>query len=71
MFSDQSRTTDHDLSDLPPRQPTADLQDGIRGGVAAGDVTGDGAVEETSIVSPRDPASGLATGKRQHKPFSL
>ncbi len=21
------------------------------------------------IVSPRDPASGLATGKRQHKPF--
>ena len=23
------------------------------------------------IVSPRDPASGLATGKRQHKPFSF
>jgi type VI secretion system secreted protein Hcp len=23
------------------------------------------------IVSPRDPASGLATGKRQHKPFTI
>ena len=22
------------------------------------------------IVSPRDPASGLPTGKRQHKPFT-
>lgn len=26
---------------------------------------------EHSIVSPRDPASGLATGKRQHKPFVI
>ena len=24
---------------------------------------------ETEIVSPRDPASGLPTGKRMHKPF--
>jgi type VI secretion system secreted protein Hcp len=24
-----------------------------------------------SIVSPRDPASGLPTGKRQHKPFTF
>lgn len=23
----------------------------------------------TEIVSPRDPASGLPTGKRMHKPF--
>jgi type VI secretion system secreted protein Hcp len=23
------------------------------------------------IVSPRDPASGLPTGKRQHKPFAI
>ena len=23
------------------------------------------------VVSPRDPASGLPTGKRMHKPFSL
>ena len=26
---------------------------------------------EHQIVSPRDPASGLATGKRQHQPFVL
>jgi bacteriocin-like protein len=25
----------------------------------------------TDIVSPRDPASGLPTGKRMHKPFTL
>jgi type VI secretion system secreted protein Hcp len=24
-----------------------------------------------AIVSPRDPASGLPTGKRMHKPYSL
>lgn len=23
------------------------------------------------VVSPRDPASGLPTGKRQHKPFTF
>jgi hypothetical protein len=25
----------------------------------------------TEIVSPRDPASGLPTGKRMHKPFTV
>ena len=33
-----------------------------------GDVDGDG-FDDNAIVSPRDPASGLATGKRMHKPF--
>ena len=28
-------------------------------------------VSVTSIVSPRDPASGQATGKRAHKPFKV
>jgi type VI secretion system secreted protein Hcp len=31
----------------------------------------DVAVAEHSIVSPRDAASGLPTGKRQHKPFVI
>jgi hypothetical protein len=29
------------------------------------------AVEEAGIVSPRDPASGLPTGQRMHKPFVI
>ena len=39
---------------------------GVR--VAAGDVDGDG---RAAVVSPRDPASGLATGKRMHKPVTF
>jgi len=33
-----------------------------------GGVPGVEAIEAEGIVSPRDSASGLATGKRQHKP---
>ena len=36
--------------------------------VAAGDVDGDGRAD---VVSPRDAASGLATGKRMHKPVTF
>lgn len=36
--------------------------------VAAGDVDGDGRAD---VASPRDAASGLPTGKRQHKPMML
>jgi hypothetical protein len=25
----------------------------------------------TNVISPRDPASGLPTGKRMHKPFTV
>lgn len=39
---------------------------GVR--VAAGDVDGDGRAD---VVSPRDAASGLATGKRMHKPVTF
>ena len=36
--------------------------------VAAGDIDGDGRAD---VVSPRDAASGLATGKRMHKPVTF
>src|ERR1041385_6748995 len=36
--------------------------------VAAGDVNGDG---KADVSSPRDAASGQASGKRQHQPVSL
>lgn len=55
--------------------------------VSAGDLDGDGAADEAvikldcdgsavsrssfQIVSPRDSATGLATGKRMHKPFVM
>ncbi len=32
---------------------------------------GDGEVAGYAILSPRDPASGLPTGKRMHKPYAL
>ncbi len=34
-------------------------------------IDGEVAVTQTSIVSPRDAASGLPTGKRQHKPMTV
>lgn len=49
---------------------------GQRSGVIKGSVTQkgrEGAIQvldiDHSIISPRDPASGLPTGQRQHKPF--
>jgi hypothetical protein len=42
--------------------------------VAAADVDGDGMADRTAsheIQSPRDVASGLPTGKRMHKPFTI
>ena len=43
---------------------------GVR--VAAGDVDGDGrAAPAKTVKSPRDAASGLPTGKRQHKPVTF
>ena|SRR5258707_230410 len=44
--------------------------------VAAGDVNGDGkadaaASSNSDVKSPRDAASGQASGKRQHQPVSL
>ncbi|MEO5942125.1 MAG: hypothetical protein ABIP30_06075 [Ferruginibacter sp.] len=38
--------------------------------LVTGDLDGDG-FNENEIVSPRDPASGLPTGKRMHKPFVI
>jgi hypothetical protein len=42
----------------------SDHADRVKGGIII-----IGGVGDTEVVSPRDPASGLATGKRQHKPF--
>jgi type VI secretion system secreted protein Hcp len=38
---------------------------------SAGEVSIDVLALTHEIISPRDPASGLPTGKRQHKPFTL
>lgn len=38
--------------------------------VAVGDVTSDGR-PDVAVASPRDAASGLPTGKRQHKPLTI
>ena len=37
--------------------------------IVVGDLDGDGAMDK--VVSPRDHASGLPTGKRMHKPFVI
>ncbi len=42
--------------------------------VAAGDVNGDGAANAATgsdVKSPRDAASGMPTGKRQHQPIRI
>jgi|SRR5688572_23565372 len=45
------------------------------GDIKAKSASGDGSVKVTAfsyeIISPRDAASGLPTGKRQHKPFTV
>jgi hypothetical protein len=58
-------------------QTLADAQiDDVNGGTLA-DIVDDvsrlvGAVlDAVSVTAPRDAASGLATGRRQHKPFVL
>lgn len=43
-------------------------KDAASSSVAAGDVDGDG---QADVVSPRDAASGLPTGKRQHGPVTI
>ena len=42
-------------------------------GVKSGDIAVDDPVVDVdwSVISPRDPASGLPTGKRMHKPFVI
>jgi hypothetical protein len=46
-----------------------DLDDAALDGVTGGTTVGDEVA--TDVVSPRDPASGLPTGKRMHKPFVI
>lgn len=52
---------------------TGEIQGQIRGGVTIGGKEGTIEVISLSheIVSPRDAASGLPTGKRQHKPLTI
>ncbi|MBL7999474.1 MAG: hypothetical protein JNL32_12660, partial [Candidatus Kapabacteria bacterium] len=75
------------LNGLPPGEPLRcvvtwnGVQYSIN--VAAGDVNGDGVAEmraqnnntvrsnRTEVKSPRDAASGLPTGKRMHKPYTV
>ncbi len=42
----------------------------LRGGNSANGYLKIEGIDGESIMSPRDPASGLATGKRQHKPIT-
>lgn len=63
-----------------------DVKSQTKARVAAGDVNGDGAADTTAtsnsnsstkdaaatgVKSPRDAASGMPTGKRQHQPLSI
>jgi bacteriocin-like protein len=50
------------LQDEPERNSEQELDDEELSAISGG---------ATDIVSPRDPASGLPTGKRMHKPFTL
>src|SRR5574341_454269 len=52
---------------------TGQIQGNIVGSVTQKGREGMMQIVSTSheIVSPRDPASGLPTGKRQHKPFTI
>jgi hypothetical protein len=57
-----------------PRELADEELDGVSGGTAAAlDTNGAGTPPDdgVDVVSPRDPASGLPTGKRMHKPYSV
>ena len=51
----------------------------VSGGVAVGSPPPDDGADpglpdlspSSNVISPRDPASGLPTGKRMHKPFTI
>ena len=52
--------------------------DGVSGGATIGtpppindDIQQSAPIGDSQIASPRDPASGLPTGKRMHKPFTI
>jgi bacteriocin-like protein len=55
----------------PPRRTRKELSDDELAAVSGGTMESTTEVIAVSheIVSPRDPASGLPTGKRMHKPF--
>jgi len=71
MSDHHSRSDDQQIGDLPERAPTSEQADGVRGGEAIEAQLDDATTADIGIVSPRDAASGLPTGKRQHKPFSV
>ena len=60
--------------DITLKQGTAEAASGGVS-VAAGDLDGDGRavtlIPQHEVVSPRDSASGLPTGKRQHNPMTI
>ena len=57
------------------KTPSPKGQDGsAQTRVAVGDVNGDGKADVTTqsgVTSPRDSSTGMATGKRQHKPLTI
>ncbi len=58
------------FSNLPPGEVKFEVSNGAgKTIVISGDLDGDGSSD--CVVSPRDPASGQATGKRQHKPVTF
>ncbi|HKG91837.1 MAG TPA: hypothetical protein VKA84_08105 [Gemmatimonadaceae bacterium] len=70
MTDDRDSHEQH-IGDLPTESPTAEQAEGVRGGELVAAELDDATLTDGAIVSPRDPASGLPTGKRMHKPFTL
>jgi hypothetical protein len=73
------KTSAHDDWHAAAKTTTGANHDGAtatgQGRVAAGDVTGDGkadvsATSNSDVKSPRDLATGQASGKRQHQPLT-
>lgn len=56
---------------------TPEELDGVAGGTAVQGIAGDGVLDTSldvsteNVAAPRDAASGLPTGKRMHKPFTI
>lgn len=67
MHHDERPAGEEHFEDLEVEPAAAES---VTGGLSVDGRAGNDTIQvDTQIVSPRDPASGLPTGKRQHKPF--